>query len=213
MEIAWHGGGKIAVGSKLGINTDNLPAVKMMTAERLILTMIMTSVVLTSVLLTSMIVTSPLCGRRWPRGWTWFGITWNYWTSIIVFDGQLSGRSNQRAILGDCRGGASSHYQIRSCGNMEKLSWYPFVKIPPSAQSLCWELNMASGKLSSVSIGRTAILFLTHPLVGTVEARGGATLLAGVCLVPCRRGRRPPLDGISAAPEARAAPSSVTCRC
>ena len=35
------------------------PAVKMMTAERLILTMIMTSV-----LLTSMIVTSPLCGRR-----------------------------------------------------------------------------------------------------------------------------------------------------
>ena len=158
MEIAWHGGGKIADGSKLGINTDNLPAVKMMTAERLILTMIMTSV-----LLTSMIVTSPLCGRGADQEvGLGFGITWNYWTSIIVFDGQLSGRSNQRAILGDCRGGASSHYQIRSCGNMEKLSWYPFVKIP--AQSLCWELNMASGdRLLSFSIGRTAILFLTHP--------------------------------------------------
>ena len=130
------------------------PAVKMMTAERLILTMIMTSV-----LLTSMIVTSPLCGRGADQEvGLGFGITWNYWTSIIVFDGQLSGRSNQRAILGDCRGGASSHYQSRSCGNMEKLSWYPFVKTPPSAQSLCWELNMAS-----FSIGRTAILFLTHP--------------------------------------------------
>ena len=39
----------------------------MMTAERLILTMIMTSVLLTSVLLTSVIVTSPLCGRAADR--------------------------------------------------------------------------------------------------------------------------------------------------
>ena len=51
----------------------------MMTAERLILTMIMTSVLLTSVLLTSVIVTSPLCGRGADRevGLV-FGITWNY---------------------------------------------------------------------------------------------------------------------------------------
>ena len=53
----------------------------MMTAERLILTMIMTSV-----LLTSMIVTSPLCGRGADRevGLV-FGITGNYRELLSLF--------------------------------------------------------------------------------------------------------------------------------
>ena len=148
VEIAWHGGGKIADGSKLGINTDNLPAVKMMTAERLILTMIMTSV-----LLTSMIVTSPLCGRGADQEvGLGFGITWNYWTSIIVFDGQLSG-SNQTVILGDYTGRRLTLSEI-NCGNMGRgLKLIPFCQIPSPTQTLsqslltfkCWHFDDGDG--------------------------------------------------------------------
>ena len=104
-----------------------------------------------SLMMTAMVLPSPLC-ECWGAGRTCFGITWNYWTSIIVFDGQLSG-SNQTVILGDYTGRRLTLSEI-NCGNMDRgLKLIPFCQIPSPAQTLsqslltfkCWHFDDGDG--------------------------------------------------------------------